>query len=444
MQKNFIPVSIIKKKRDGEVLSKEEIRFFIEGFTSGEIPEYQMSAFLMAVYFRSMSAEETANLVEIMEHSGATVDLSSIKKPKFDKHSTGGIGDKPTLVLAPLLASCGVVFPTIAGRGLGHTGGTLDKLESIPGFNVFLPLERFKELTASTGLCFMGQTEEICPADKKIYALRDVTATIESTPLIVASIMSKKLAEGIDGLVFDVKYGSGAFMKTPKDAENLAHALVDTAKQAGKLASAIISDMSQPLGRAVGNSIEVNECVAFLRQGPQDAPVDERLYELTLALAVDIFVLAEKQKGGKINPSAARELLEDALKSGAAYSKFLEIVSLQGGDTVAVDQGLPLASKKIDFVATKKGFISSMNAEMIGMALIELGGGRKKSSDTIDPSVGFYFEKFIGDAVKKDETIATLYSRDAKSADKAIALLMGAITITNESTQKPKLIHSRI
>ncbi len=440
----MIPVSIIKKKRQGEELSEEEIKFFINGYTAGDIPDYQMSAFLMAVYFKGMNARETANLVDIMEHSGEVVDMSSIKKPKFDKHSTGGIGDKTTIILAPLLASCGVAFPTISGRGLGHTGGTLDKLESIPGFDVFQSLERFRELTASTGLSFIGQTTEICPADKKIYALRDVTATIESTPLIVASIMSKKLAEGIDGLVFDVKCGSGAFMKTKKEAEYLARALVDTGKKAGKLAAALITDMSQPLGHAVGNSMEVNECVAFLRQGPQDQAPQENLQEVTMELAIEILVLARKYEGEKITSTKAREELEEALSSGRAYSKFLEIVSLQGGDTVAVDQGLPVAAKTFFLKAVKKGFVQSMNAELIGMALIELGGGRKKASDKVDPSVGFYFEKFIGDAVKKDETIATIYAKDAKSAELVSQMLVDAIPISSEPVQKPKLIHGRI
>jgi pyrimidine-nucleoside phosphorylase len=261
------PLSLIKKKRAGERLSREELQFLVEGFTEGEIPDYQMSAFLMAVYFQGMTSEETADLVSLMEHSGAVVNLAKVKLPKVDKHSTGGIGDKTTLILAPLLASCGVAYPTIAGRGLGHTGGTVDKLLAIPGFECDLTLQRFEELVSTVGLAFLGQTEEICPADRKIYALRDVTGTVESLPLIVASIMSKKLAEGIDALVFDVKCGSGAFMKTEAEAKALANALVATAKAAQKHASALISDMSEPLGHTVGNAIEVNECVAFLRQG---------------------------------------------------------------------------------------------------------------------------------------------------------------------------------
>lgn len=439
------PVSLIKKKRNGERLEKAELAFFINGFTKDEIPDYQMSAFMMAVYFRGMDSEETAELVSLMQHSGALVDLSRLKLPKVDKHSTGGIGDKTTLLLAPMLASLGVAYPTIAGRGLGHTGGTIDKFESIPGFDCFLSLKRFEELVSTVGLCFIGQSEEVCPADRKIYALRDVTATVESTPLIVASIMSKKLAEGIDGIVFDVKCGSGAFMKTEKEASDLAKALVATAKASKKHASALITDMSEPLGCAVGNAIEVNECVAFLRQGPQDPEPNSILKEITLELAVELYSLAELQKGSKRpNPSAARELLAETLKSGQAYSKFLEIVSLQGGDTSALDEGLPLAPKKIPFLAAKNGFIRSMNAEAIGFALIELGGGRRKTSDEIDPSVGFWFEKHVGDAVKKNETIATIYAKDAKTAEIARKMLEEAVEISVEGSPKPKLILQRI
>lgn len=441
----FNPATLIKKKRGGEALSKEEITFLVEGFTKGDVPDYQMSAFLMAVYFQGMNSEETANLVSIMEHSGEVVDLSRIKAPKLDKHSTGGIGDKTTLILAPLLASVGVVYPSIAGRGLGHTGGTIDKFEAIPGFDCFLTIKRFQELLGTVGLAFIGQTKEICPADRKIYALRDVTATVESVPLIVASIMSKKLAEGIDGIVFDVKCGSGAFMRTEKEAETLSRALVATAKAAGKQARALITDMNEPLGHAVGNAIEVNECVAFLRQGPQDAKPDQRLYDITMALAVELFTLSEIQKG-KEEPNAyiVKEILEEALISGKAYSKFLEIVSLQGGDTEALDHGLPVSSKKVAFTASKKGVIRSMNAEAIGLALIELGGGRKKTSDKVDSEVGFWFEKHVGDTVKKDEIIANIFAKDAKTAEIARKMLEAAIELGTEPSPKTKLILQRI
>jgi pyrimidine-nucleoside phosphorylase len=439
------PVEIIKKKRSGLALDAKEIEFFVMGYTNDQIPDYQMSAFLMAVYFQGMNDVETAALVHTMLHSGQIVDMSKVELPKMDKHSTGGIGDKTTIMLAPLLASVGVAMPTMSGRGLGHTGGTLDKLEAIPGMKVQLSLDRYKELTQSVGLAFVGQTDEICPADKKLYALRDVTGTVESIPLIVASIMSKKLSEGIDGIVFDVKCGSGAFMKTPKQAAALAKALVNTAKRSGKLARALITDMEQPLGRAVGNAIEINEAVAFLRQGPSDPLIEPRLKQLTLDLACEMYALAEISKGRKKKPNKdVRALLQSALSSGLAYSKFLEIISLQGGDTEAIDRGLPLAPKKILFTANKRGFVGSINAEHIGMALIELGGGRRKTSDTIDPSVGFHFEKQIGDAVKVGETIAIIYAQNAKSGEAAKAMLESCILIQSKKLTKPKLIRARL
>ena len=438
-------VQIIKKKRDGEHLGKEELKFLVEGFTKGDIPDYQMSAFLMAVYFQGMTLDEASELIAIMAGSGAQVDLSRVKLPKVDKHSTGGIGDKTTLLLAPLLASCGVAYPTITGRGLAHTGGTLDKFDAIPGFKTALSIKRFEELVATVGLAFIGQTEEICPADRKMYALRDVTGTVESNPLIVASIMSKKLAEGLDGLVFDVKCGSGAFMKTASQASSLASALVAAAKAGGKQAAALITTMDEPIGCAVGNAIEVNECVAYLRQGPQDSPPNARLHELVMELGIELFSVAELSRGRKRpNAPAARELLEEALKSGKAYSKFLEIVSLQGGDTDAMDHGLPLAAKKVPFLANKKGSIQAMDGERIGFALIELGGGRRKTTDKVDPSVGFWFEKEIGQIVKKDEPIAQIFAKDAKGAEAARKLLEEAVKIGSEPQAKPKLILERI
>lgn len=438
-------VTLIKKKRSGESLEAAELKFLVDGYTKGEIPDYQMSAFLMAVYFKGMTPAETATLVSLMQFSGATVDLSRIKIPKVDKHSTGGIGDKTTFLLGPILASCGLAYPTIAGRSLAHTGGTIDKLESIPGFNCNLTLKRFEELVSTVGLAFMGQTEEICPADRKLYALRDVTATVESLPLIVASIMSKKLAEGIDAITFDVKCGSGAFMKTEEEAIELAKALVTTGKSAGKLASALVTDMSEPLGKSVGNALEVNECVAYLRRGPQDPAPDARLHEVTMELALEMFLLGQDKEGKKRpTPAAARKILEEALASGKAYSKFLEIVSMQGGDTDAMDRGLKVAAKKIPFTAGKKGFVGPMNAEAIGWALTELGGGRRKASDKIDPSVGFVFEKAVGDSVKKGETIATIYAKDIKSGNLALEMLVNAVAIQATAPVKAKLLRKRI
>jgi pyrimidine-nucleoside phosphorylase len=339
----------------------------------------------------------------------------------------------------------GLAYPTIAGRGLAHTGGTVDKLEAIPGFKCGLTLKRFEELISSVGLSFIGQTEEICPADRKLYALRDVTGTVESIPLITASIMSKKLAEGIDAIVFDVKTGSGAFMKSEKEAVELAQSLVATAKAAGKLASALVTDMSEPLGRSVGNANEVNECVAYLRRGPQDGPCDERLHEVTMALAVEMYLLGEVHKGHKKPTKAAvREILEEALSSGKAYSKFLEVVSLQGGDTEALDQGLPIAPKKLEFKAPKKGFITAMDGEQIGMALVELGGGRKKTGEKIDHAVGFEFLKSLGNAVKSGETVAEIYARDAKTGAAALKMLEIAIEFGSEAPVAHDLIRRQI
>ena len=439
------PVQLIKKKRDGGHLTKEELKFLVDGFTKGDIPDYQMSAFLMATYFQGMSIEEAADLISLMMYSGQVVDFTKVKLPKIDKHSTGGIGDKTTIILAPLLASCGVAYPTMSGRGLAHTGGTLDKLESIPGFKCSLTLKRFEELVATVGLAFIGQTDEVCPADRKMYALRDVTGTVECNPLIVASIMSKKLAEGIDGLVFDVKCGSGAFMKTEPAAGALASALVQAAKASGKQAAALVTNMNEPNGHAVGNAIEINECVAYLRRGPQDPSPHAGLHELIMELATELYSVAELVKGKKRpNAAAVKEIIENAIASGMAYSKFLEIVSLQGGDTSAVDGGLPLAPRKVAFAATKKGYLAEIDGEQVGMALIELGGGRKKVTDKIDPSVGFHFEKRLGEAVKKDEAIAQIYAKDAKTAEIARQMLEKAILISPEPMAKPKLILGRI
>jgi pyrimidine-nucleoside phosphorylase len=441
----FNSATLIKKKREGEELTTGEIEFLINGFTEGAIPDYAMSAFLMATYFKGMTANETAALVECMKNSGAVVDSSKIKLPKVDKHSTGGIGDKPTLILVPLLAACGVVYPTMCGRGLGHTGGTADKLEAIPGFNTRLTIQRFQDLLSSVGAAFLSQTEEICPADRKLYALRDVTATVESTPLIVGSIMSKKLAEGCDAIVFDVKVGSGAFMKTEKQAIELSRALVDTGRAANKVAYAMVTDMSQPLGHAVGNAIEVNECVAMLRHGANDSDPEPRLKELTLALAEKMLAAADEVAGKK--PQAKekyRERLLEALESGAAYAKFLEIVSLQGGDTEAVDDGLPLAPKKLVLESPSAGFVTAFDGEAIGMALVELGGGRKKTSDKIDPSVGFHFHRFLGDKVSKGTALVDIYARDAKAGQLALEMLQSAITVGKQASPIPSLIRQVI
>ncbi|MCO5141968.1 MAG: thymidine phosphorylase [Oligoflexia bacterium] len=437
--------TIIRKKRIGDSLSEEEISYFIQSYLNGDIPDYQMSALLMAVYFQGMNSKETAQLVTIMKNSGDSLDFSKIKAPKIDKHSTGGIGDKTTFLLGPILASLGVYYPTIAGRGLAHTGGTIDKFESIPGFSCFPTLERFQELVASVGVAFMGQSEKICPADKRIYALRDVTGTVESVPLIVASIMSKKLAEGVDAILFDVKCGSGAFMKTEKEAVTLSKALVSTAKASKKTASALVTDMSEPLGHAVGNAIEINECVAFLRRGPQDPRPHKNLETITIELAIELLNLAQIAKKAKpYTKTKAKSLIDDVIQSGQAYSKFLEIVSLQGGDTAAVDEGLPLAKYKAELFAKNNGYLQSMNAEQIGLALTELGGGRKKTSDSIDPAVGFWFHKFVGDKLTKGESIVTIYASDKKQASTAHEMIEQCLVIGKKPIKKKPLIRKKI
>jgi pyrimidine-nucleoside phosphorylase len=438
------PVELIKKKRRGDSLTPAELKFMVEGYTLGKIPDYQMSAFLMATLFKGMSDDETAQLVDLMLHSGAVVNLDKVKTAKVDKHSTGGIGDKTTFLLAPILASLGYSYPTIAGRSLGHTGGTVDKLESIPGFQCHISLKRFQELVGSVGLAFLGQTDEICPADKKIYGLRDVTGTVESLPLIVASIMSKKLAEGAEGLVFDVKCGSGAFMKTDKEAEALAKALVATAKRCKRKAQALVTTMNGPLGHGVGNAIEINECVAFLRQGPADQPPEPELWNLTLELSAALVAVAEETEGAKPSPKKeVLERIEAVLRSGQAYSKFLEVVSLQGGDTEALDQGLPLAPKSLVVEASEKGYVSEILGESVGQALVELGGGRKKAGEPIDHGVGFWFEKREGQAVDKGEALVRIFARDLKTGELAKNMLIDAIRLSPRPPSKANLIRTR-
>lgn len=443
---HYNPVSLILKKKSGQELSHEELDFLVSGFVKGEIPDYQISSFLMATCWQGMTPTETRSLVRLMRDSGKILDLSSIKRPKIDKHSTGGIGDKTTLILAPLLASLGFAFPTIAGRGLAHTGGTVDKLEAIPGFSCRLSHTRFKELISSTGLAFLSQTEDICPADRKLYALRDVTGTVESLPLIVASILSKKLAEGIDGIVFDVKCGSGAFMKNSKQAKALAQALVKTAREEGKVATALITDMSAPLGHAVGNAIEVNEVVAFLRRAPHDPKPQKRLEVVTMALAEALVFAALKVRGDRRLPSkkAVRAQLDQALQSGQAYAKFLEIVSMQGGNREAVDHGLTLAPVLKQFTAATTGNIHEIDGVAVGMALVQLGGGRRKTSDKINPGVGFWFHQNLGDSVKKGARIATIYASSEADAKEAQEALKSAISIKSARKALPSLLQQQI
>src|SRR3984885_858404 len=395
-------VELIRRKRDSGELTPEEIHSLIAAYTRGDVPDYQMSAWLMAVLLRGMNRTEIAALTDAMLHSGRVLDFSGLAGRKVDKHSTGGVGDKTSLVIAPIVAAGGLKVPMISGRGLGHSGGTLDKLESIPGFNVNLSLAEFRHVLETCGCALIGQTAEIAPADKKIYALRDVTGTVESPALICASIMSKKLAEGIDALVLDVKTGSGAFMKNIEDATNLAGLLVETGKRMGKKVVALLTDMNQPLGRKAGNAMEVAESIDVLAgAGPAD------LRELCLELAAWMFFLGERVK----TLDEGKKLSMDLISSGLGREKFREIVALQGGDVGVVDDPhrLARAKHKIDVVSPSRGYISSTQCEQLGVACVVLGGGREKKDDAIDPAVGLEFHKRIGEAVERGEPLCTLH-----------------------------------
>jgi pyrimidine-nucleoside phosphorylase len=415
-------VDIIRKKRDAQELSREEIAFLVEGATHGTVPDYQLAAWLMAVVWRGMTPVESAALTEAMLHSGEVLDFSDIPGGKVDKHSTGGVGDKTSLVIAPVVAAAGagvksgrvpvqippVYVPMISGRGLGHTGGTLDKLESIPGFNVNLSLAEFRKVLEKCGCGLIGQTPEIAPADKKLYALRDVTGTVESPYLICASIMSKKMAEGIDALVLDVKTGSGAFMKKRSDAEYLAKLMVETGKRMGKKIVALLTDMSQPLGRKVGNALEVIECLEIMNgQGPAD------LRELCDELSAWMFLL-----GGRVATlNEGRALAAEMIASGSAREKFREIIRLQGGDPRIVDDPglLPKAAHTERISAPRAGYVTAVQCEQVGVASMMIGGGREKMSDKIDPGVGLVLEKKLGDAVQAGETLCTVhYNSDGR------------------------------
>ncbi len=396
---------LIKAKRDGHVLLGHDIRAFIDAYTKGDVTDYQMSAMCMAVFFRGLNPVELGAWTRAMLESGEVLDLSETKGLKVDKHSTGGVGDKVSLSLAPLAAACGVPVPMISGRGLGHTGGTLDKLESIPGFNVNLSVADYRRLVKDVGCCLIGQTATLAPADKKLYALRDVTATVDCIPLIASSIMSKKLAEGIDALVLDVKVGSGAFMKTLDDARTLATTMIGIGKEMGKNVVALLTDMDQPLGNTVGNALEVIEAVEMLRG---NAPFDYT--EITLALTAEMLVL-----GGKADDTKrARVLLAEAMKSGAAEKKLCEIVEAQGGDPSAIRDlsKLPRAKKLVAVKAPTDGVVTAIASEALGLAAMTLGAGRAKSSDVIDPAVGFVLEKKVGQAVKAGETLVTMHVND--------------------------------
>jgi pyrimidine-nucleoside phosphorylase len=433
----MLATEVIKKKRDAHELSAGEIRFFISGYAQGQIPDYQMSALLMAIFLNSMTEQETAELTLAMLQSGEKVLFPNLTP--VDKHSTGGVGDKTSLILGPIVAACGVPVPMMSGRGLGHTGGTLDKLEAIPGFNVNMDLENFRRQVESQRLCFIGQSERICPADKKIYALRDVTGTVESLPLICASIMSKKIAEGISGLVLDVKWGSGAFMKTPQQAESLARGLLSIGKAHGLHGCALITDMNQPLGRFVGNALEVGECLSILRQEPfMNRPVIDfsDTQELSLALAAEMVAL-----GKNISLDEARQLAGQTLRSGAAYDKFAEICKIQGGDL----KGLQFSKETCEVLAPASGFVSEINGELVGIAGIELGAGRKLVTDAVDPKTGIELIRKLAEPIKKDEPIFRVY-HNGQSADlsRAVSLLQRAVTINPQPPRAHPLIGQRI
>jgi len=427
-------VDLIRKKRDSGELSREEINFLVSGYTRGDIPDYQMAAWLMAVWIRGMNRSELAALTEVMLHSGEVLNHSEIPGKKVDKHSTGGIGDKTSLILAPVVAAGGLTVPMISGRGLGHTGGTLDKLEAIPGFNVNLSLGEFRRVLRQCGMGLIGQTAEIAPADKKIYALRDVTSTVENIGLICASIMSKKLAEGIDALVLDVKTGSGAFMKKEEDSIRLAEVMVETGQRMGKKVVALITGMDQPLGRMAGHSNEVGESIEILRgRGPTD------LRDLSLDLSAWMFYLGERTK----TVEEGRRLAETMIASGQALEKFRQGIRLQGGDERLIDEPerLPIARLNFHVTSSASGFITGTNCEGFGIALAMLGGGREKKEDKIDHSVGLEFHKRIGDRVEIGEPLATIhYNSDAKLAE-AKALIACSYFIGEKAPQeKPPLV----
>ena len=404
-------VDLIRKKRDSAEHSREEIDFLISGYTRGEIPDYQMASWLMATWIRGLSGAEIASLTEAMLHSGEVITFPELPGKKVDKHSTGGVGDKTSLILAPIVAAGGLTVPMISGRGLGHTGGTLDKLEAIPGFNTALTLAEFRKILGECGMGLIGQTAEIAPADKKIYALRDVTSTVENIGLICASIMSKKLAEGIDALVLDVKTGSGAFMQKEEDAVQLAALMVETARRMGKKAVALITDMDQPLGRFAGHSHEVIESIEVFRgRGAKD------LRELSIELSAWMFYLGDRTK----SVDEGRVLAERLIASGEALEKFKQGITLQGGDARVVDdyERLPLARNRKEVTSHANGYLTATNCMEFGVALAMLGGGREKKEDAIDPAVGLEFHTRMGDRIASGETLVTIhYNSDAKLSE---------------------------
>jgi pyrimidine-nucleoside phosphorylase len=426
-------VDLILRKRGGEELSVDEIRYLLDGYTTGEIPDYQISAFLMATFFSGMTDRELSSFTDVMMSSGEVLDLSSIPGVKVDKHSTGGVGDKTSLICAPIAAAAGVIVPMISGRGLGHTGGTLDKLESIPGFRTDITLDQFRAQLGTLGLAFIGQSEEIAPTDKRLYALRDVTGTVESIPLIASSIMSKKIAEGIDALVLDVKVGNGAFMKKQIDARRLAQAMVGIGRRLDKKVQALITDMNQPLGYAVGNALEVMEVSQTLQKaGPAD------LTRLSLELAARMIHL------GKITATIdeARKLAEDRLMDGSAYKRFKDVVAAQGGNPQALDKFelLPNATGMREILSPRAGFVSAIMAEDIGRASSMMGAGRARKEDAIDPAVGVILEVKAGEKVDAGSVLCRLYYTNEENLDEAADLVEDAFRISGARPEERELI----
>lgn len=428
---------IICKKRDGGKLSCEEIQFFIDGYTKGTIPDYQASALLMAIVLKGMDREETLCLTKAMLHSGEVIDLSAIDGVKADKHSTGGVGDKTSLVLCPMVAAMGVKIAKLSGRGLGHTGGTIDKLESFKGFSTDIPEERFIENVNRIGIAIAGQTADLVPADRKLYALRDVTGTVPSVPLIVSSIMSKKLASGADIIVLDVKQGAGSFMRTFDEAKHLAEELVYTGRMSGKKAAAVITEMDEPLGTAVGNALEVKEAIEVLSGGGNG-----ELLELCLALGSCIL----NEAGLAASDEEAREMLEETIHNGSALEKLAEMVSAQGGDSAAVYDTslLPSAPVKLEVKSCRAGYVSRIEAQKVGLLTMHLGGGRLTKDSVIDPAVGIVLCKKVGDCVKPGEVIAVIHAADDESAMEASQLLESCYEFSDTAVSKPELIKAVI
>ena len=430
-------VDLIQKKRDGQRLSRAELEFLIQGYVEGRIPDYQMAAWAMAVYFQGMEPEEITDLTLIMAHSGDTLDLSSIHGVKVDKHSTGGVGDTTTLIVAPLVASCGIPVAKMSGRGLGHTGGTVDKLESIPGFRVDLQPQEFISQVNRLGLSLVGQTGQLAPADKLLYALRDVTATVESIPLIASSIMSKKIAAGADGFVLDVKVGQGAFMKTEADAVQLAATMVQIGTLAGRVTVALVTDMNQPLGTRIGNALEVKEAILTLK-----GDGSPRLRELCVQLSVEMLLLAGKTQ----DRHEAERLVEERLKNGDGLEKFRQLIEAQGGEGRGVEDLtlLPQANYSQDIPAPKGGFIQAIDPLTIGICAMELGAGREQKDAPIDLAVGLELQTQLGDSVQKGASLAKLYANDPQAMERAAALAKEAFTIGAEKPVVPPTIYRKI